>query len=328
MTEGAGASAARFALQLGLSLSLLVVAPTAARAGEPRAAVEVGVSAAGVADGRVVAPLRQMLAARLGEEGFRVVPVDAEPDVVVGVLLGSSDCLLRAALSTTSLARHISSCDAGTADARLELVQKATELVRTVYRQAPIPQPPASSAPASLAAAPSPTAPSAVIAVTAPPTQEASGREVAAGLDMRLHGTQVDPVVRVGVRIRRDDDWALHLTSGLSTAGSEGVSVNEWDGLVGYGRSLAEGGRLRLEATAFVGGLMHHFADGSGSGTRFNAMGALALSGTVRASRHLAIELRVAPGVVRTQYRHVVGNDVIWTGSWWRVDAGIGLVLF
>ncbi len=104
--------------------------------------------------------------------------------------------------------------------------------------------------------------------------------------------------------------------------------VNEADLLVGYGCSLVDGKRVRLEATASAGALAHHFTDGDGSGTRFDVVAALDLTGTVRVSRRLGVDLRVAPGASRTRYRHLSGNDLIWDGSWWRVEAGIGLVLF
>ena len=111
MAEGAGravGAAASRRCRAVLTLSLLVLAaPRAAEAAVPRAAVDVAARAKTAVDDGVVEQLGAMLAARLGEEGFEVVPVGAAPDVVVSVFLGSPDCLLRAALPARSVARKV-----------------------------------------------------------------------------------------------------------------------------------------------------------------------------------------------------------------------------
>jgi hypothetical protein len=316
MADGA-ASRRRPVAGVALAALLLLVAPRAAVAAAPRAALEID-TGDGPAAG-AVPEIREMLAARLGQEGFEVVPVDAAPDVVVTLSLRSPDCLVRAALPSGSVVRGVPACGAGTADERLELVQKATELVRRAYRRETVAVAPRPAAPAQPDAL--------VVTARAQPPAAPSDRELSIGAAMRLHASQIDPVARVGALVHRRGAWGLRLASGLSRAERDGVTVNEWDLLVGFGRFF-EGARTRFGVTAFAGPLAHHYAEEGASGTQFDVVAQLEVAATARLSRHLGFDLRLAPGASRVRYLHLAGNDLVWEGSWWRVDLGIGLVFF
>jgi hypothetical protein len=41
----------------------------------------------------------------------------------------------------------------------------------------------------------------------------------------------------------------------------------------------------------------------------------------------VGLELRLASGVSRTEYAQLIGNDVAWSRSRFRVEAGVGLVV-
>lgn len=119
-------------------LVFVLGAPVAARGREPRAAIEVSSEAAfegNVASETIVSRLVETLTERLTQEGFHVVARVADPDIVVSLSVAVPDCVLRATLPTESVARRVHGCGVVLADERLELVQKATELVRSAYRR-------------------------------------------------------------------------------------------------------------------------------------------------------------------------------------------------
>lgn len=323
-----------------LALVPLVVvlgAPLTARAQEPRAAIEVTSDPAGTGDvarDTIPSRLAAALTDRLTEEGFHVVARDAEPDVVVSLSVGAPDCVLRATRPTVTVERRVLGCGVVVADDQLELVQKAAELARSAYRrEEPVPPPGVDARPMRPAAAAvppvSPTPP--VLSAVAPSATAPATWEVSTGLDLQIRAGRLDPAARLGSRVRLDADWALHLTTGLSRATSgpavgSSLAITEGTMLAGVARRIHDGERVRIEAAVFAGALVHHFDDGADSGTRLDPVGALALTGTVRLSRHLGVQVRLAPGMSRTEYRHVAGNVVVWQGGRPRLDAGIGVV--
>lgn len=316
-------------------LVFVLAAPSAARGREPRTAIEV--SSVSPPEGDIVGEtilsrLAETLTERLTQEGFQVVARDAAPDLVVSVSVGVPDCLLRATLPRESVERRVLGCGVLLADDQLELVHKATELVRAAYRREEVAPPaPPDVSPDVSPRRPAAAAPPPLLRAVASPPLPPTAWEISTGLDLQVRADRLDPVARVGGRLRLNADWALHVTTGLSRPTSDPVArqpleVTEGTMLAGLGRRIHDGERLRIEGIASLGALVHHFDDGSDTGTRFDLLAALALTGTVRLSRHLGVEVRLAPGMSGTEYRHVAGNVVIWQGARQRLDAGLGVV--
>jgi hypothetical protein len=299
------------------ALALLLWAAVA-RAGEPRAALDVGVQAEAAVDGTTVAALREMLAARLKEEGWEVVPLDAAPDVVVSLSLEAPDCLLSATLPTASAVRRVRGCQTRTADDRLELVQKATELVRRTCRREETPPPPVEPAPSDPL----------TVTMAAPRPAPPAAPEVYTGADLRFRAGRVDPVVRVAGRLALEPPWALQIGAGVTEASHDTVTVTEGDLVMALGRRLAEVGRVRIEGSAGAGVIIHRFSATDETGTRFDVLGVAALDVTAPLSRHVGLAMRIAPGISRTEFTHLTGNTVAWSGGRLRLDAGVGLVFF
>jgi len=346
MAEDGGRKVARWTRAwwrgAGLALLLLLAAPAEARAREPRAALDVRVGAEAAGGDAAAARLSEMLAARLQQEGFQVVPVDGEPDVVVSLSLDGADCLLRATLPTGSATRTVPACGAVLADDQLELVQKASELVRRAYRGAEAAPPPRDEAAVSTATVtattpaatptptPTPTATptsAAVVAMVGPATDHRAAFEVSTGVGLRIRAGRVDPIARLGAQLGPGDGWSLHAGSAVSETSDDLVTITEGDLMIGVGRRLHDG-RFRLEAAAAAGALVHHFSAVEGSGTRLDPLGEVAVAGSTRLARHVGLEVRIAPGLSRTEYTHLAGNTVAWSGSRLRVDAGVALILY
>jgi hypothetical protein len=254
--------------------------------------------------------------------------------------------VIRATLATETLTREVPRCGIRAAEDQLEIVQKATELVRrahfrlleaeSVPMPPPLPAPPTSPAspvpptpPRSSSPAAQTTSPPLVVAaaISSPAAYAAWAPEVSAGLDLLIRGTHVDPVIRVGGRLSLDPRIGALLTTGVSAASAGAIDVIEGQVLSGFGYRASLGGRLRVEAAVEGGVLLHHYSTKLESGDRFDPLGVVAFTGGLALSRRVGLELRLASGVARTEYAQLIGNDVAWSRGRFRVEAGVGLVV-
>jgi hypothetical protein len=317
----------------GLAASRAVAAP------ERRVALDLSSVVENAQDAGQLQLLGERLAARLSQEGFAVVSGDDQPDISLSLSFGDPGWVIRATFDTEILTRAVPRCGIRAAEDQLEIVQKATELVRRAHFRLleaesepmppplpalpPLPAPPRSPPPAAQTAAPSLV----VAAALSSRAPAAWAPEVSAGLDLLVRGAHVDPLLRVGGRLSLDPRIGALLTTGVSAASAGAIDVLEGQILAGFGYRESLGKRLRVEAAVEGGVLLHHYSTKLESGDRFDPLGVVAFTGGLALSRRVGFELRLASGVARTEYAQLIGNDVAWSRSRFRVEAGVGLVV-
>jgi hypothetical protein len=133
--------------------------------------------------------------------------------------------------------------------------------------------------------------------------------------------------LRVGGRLSLDPRIGALLTTGVSAANAGAIDVLEGQVLAGFGYRGSFGKRLGVEAAVEGGVLLHHYSTKLESGDRFDPLAVVAFTGGLAVSRRVGLELRLASGVSRTEYAQLIGNDVAWSRSRFRVEAGVGLVV-
>jgi hypothetical protein len=270
--------------------------------------------------------LRAQLTARLLQDGFVVVPSEAEAEVGLRLWFRDPGWTIQARLAAETLARELTDCGILRSEEQLEIVQKATELVRRAQLRA---------LSEAVRAAP-PTRPSAVDSgllvsrevVSTPETVRPIGIEGTTGIDLLIRGDHADSMARLGGRLGLGPHLGLHLVTGLSAPGDEPVYVLEWQTLIGFGYRIPANDRLSFEATAEGGLLLHHYRlQLLDAGNRVDPLAMIAFTGDVELWRHLGIELRIAPGLSNTRYTQALGAEAVWSRSRFRIEAGIGLVV-
>jgi hypothetical protein len=329
-----------------LMACLLLTAPVAAAAGAGRVSIEVSAREADAADALALVRVKQLLTARLAQEGFAVVPVEGAHDVGLSLSFGGAGWAIRATIPTETLARDVSECGILQAEDQLEIVQKATELVRKALLRVteaaaaapspPSPPPPTAPPPQTEPPPPAATQTMGVTMVAKRPAAASSPAapgssteiEVSTGIDLLIRALDVDPMARIGGRLSLGPRLGVHLTTGLSDSSAGQLEVLEGQALVGLGYRLIDTGRLRLEAAVMGGLLVHHYASALDSGNRTDELGLMAFTGDVRVWRHVGLELRVAPGLSETEYTQLAGDAVTWSRSRFRIEAGAGLILY
>jgi hypothetical protein len=324
-----------------LLLSSLITAPVE-EVRPPQVSVDLSALQDDAATAGPAARLDELLTARMKEEGFVVVPVEREHDVVVSMRPRDRGWLIRATLPSETVERTVPECGIASAEDRLEIVQKATELVRATWlrgRNVASAEEPNAAA-TDDATAPSDRRPAATLGqamdpelprlpartVLPGPPPPPSPFEASAGLDAVLRGSHVDPMVRVAGRLALRARFGLHLIAGASRSTDNVLEVDEGQLLVGIGRRIPWNDHLRLEATAAAGALLHHYTPAAGSGNRLDPMALLVLTADFRATRHVRLQVRLAPGQSLTEYDHVYGSTPSWSRSRFRIEAGLGLV--
>jgi hypothetical protein len=107
--------------------------------------------------------LGERLAARLSQEGFTVVSGGDQPDIALRLSFGDPGWVIRATFATETLTREVPRCGIRAAEDQLEIVQKATELVRRAHfrllEAESVPMPPPLPAPPTSPASPVPPTP-------------------------------------------------------------------------------------------------------------------------------------------------------------------------
>jgi hypothetical protein len=331
---------------LGILVVSILAASPALATPERRVAVDLLWMVDNAEDAQQLQLFKERLTARLSQEGFSVVSVERAPDVVLRLSFSDPGWIVRATFATETLTRVVPACGIRSAEDQLEIVQKATELVRRAHFRlleagrdtAPVPPPappapPAPVVPPAVASSPSPPAQAAsqhlvvAAAIPSPAPASAWAPEISPGLDLLIRGLHVDPLVRVGGRLRLGPRVGALLTTGVSGAGAGAITVVEGQVLAGFGYRDSLGERLRIEAAVEGGLLLHHYSTKLDSGDRFDPLLVVAFTGGLALSRRIGLELRLAPGVARTEYAQLIGNDVAWSRSRFRLEAGIGMVV-
>ena len=324
---------------LGILVFSGIAASRAVASPERRVALDLSSVVDNAEDAGSLQLLGERLAARLSQEGFTVVPVAREPDIVLRLSFSDPGWVIRATLATEILTREVPRCGIRAAEDQLEIVQKATELARRAHfrlleaESEPMPPPlapllPSPAPPRSLPPAAPNTAPSLVAAAAlSSPAPAAWASEVTAGLDLLVRGAHVDPLLRVGGRLSLDPRIGALLTMGVSAANAGAIDVLEGQVVAGFGYRESVGKRLGVEAAVEGGVLLHHYSTNLESGDRFDPLAVVAFTGVLAVSRRVGVELRLASGVSRTEYAQLIGNDVAWSRSRFRVEAGVGLVV-
>jgi hypothetical protein len=324
-----------------LLLSSLITAPVE-QARPPQVSVDLTALEDDADTAEPAARLDELLTARMKEEGFVVVPVEREHDVVVSMRPRDRGWLIRATLSSETVERAVPECGIESAEDRLEIVQKATELVRaswlrgkTVAAAEPeaaaasddAPSPSRRRPAATLGQALDPESPRQPSRTVLPaPPRPPSAFEASAGIDALLRGNHVDPLARVAGRLAVGRGFGVHVIAGASRSNDGLLQVDEGQLLVGIGRRFRPNPRVRLEAGAAAGGLLHHYAPALDSGTRLDPMALVVLTADFRATSTLHLQVRLAPGLSRTEYDHVYGDTPAWSRSRFRIESGLGVV--
>lgn len=324
-------------LSSGMVLTLVLATEIAA----PRpieVAIELGALGAPAKAGGATAHLRELLGARLVQEGFGVVSVEQAPGLMVSVEPANGGCLIRAKLAAKTLERRVPECAIELAEDQLEIVQKATELVRAAeFRIASLATPlTRTTAAASVAQSSDREEP---VLTSAPPLaspprsglaspgERGHGRpELSAGLGALIRSPHVDPFLRVGAALALRPWLGLETSSGVSHSTGGQLDVIEAELLVGPDVRWSPGENLRLEAALLGGGLLHHFSPANGSSNRFDPLALATVTGRLALSDGLVGELRVGVGLSRTQYDHVVDNEPVWSRTRFRSEVSLGLL--
>jgi hypothetical protein len=313
-----------------------LLASSAAWAAEQRVAVDLSTLDETTYEAIEALALQKRLVLRLVQDGFAVVALSEEPDIVV-TLRGKGDTIVLAARrGQREQRRRIERGTASTTELHLEITQKTVALVQELAALAP------TRAEGPRGPPPEPESPSGVApdgrggaAATVPEADAAADWgvfEPSLGADVLLRSGGVDPMVRLAGRLALSSAVGLHLLVGLSPSLHEQIDVLEWHLLTGGSYRFTLLPSLRLELAALVGLLIHDAtvqgADpGSSADARLDFSGSLPITLAFRPIDRLSIHLRAAPGLTGRAREHILGSSPIWQRGVVRLEAGGGLAL-
>ena len=256
--------------------------------------------------------LEKQAVLRLMEEGFATVWPPAPATVVVRVGVESQRVVLTASGPAGRHEDTVPLGQASLAGLHLEIVHKAVVLARRALGRRPPPPP------------------------TPPPvTSESAGRgrvgwggEVGVGALWRDGGVAVMP--RVGAQATVGRRLTLKLQGAVAPSRGAAISVEDWEIVAGGGYRQPVARRFCFEVAALGGVLVHHYAVTGlavtpQSGVRVGPVGRLTWSFGVRLWQHLALELRVAPGISRS-YPHRLLGTTLWSRGALSIDTGVAFV--
>ena len=118
---------------LGILVVSSLAASRAVAAPDRRVALDLSWAVENAEDAAQLQLLRERLVARLSQEGFTVVSGEDQPDLLLRLSSGDPGWVIRATLATETLTREVPRCGIRAAEDQLEIVQKATELVRRAH---------------------------------------------------------------------------------------------------------------------------------------------------------------------------------------------------
>ena len=288
-----------------------------------------------------VVGLERHLMARLVQEGFAVVSLKGQPDLVLQLTLEANAVVL--ALGGRQRAIPLRS---DLPAVHLEVVQRGAQLARAGRAELPAQPPP--SKPPAVQQLPEPGAPRLSKTSTAPapkatrasipqpretPVAATSRFALAVGLGVlgRDHG--VDMQVRLQGRygfgvgaLRGRGGLGLRLDTALSPPLRQAFRVVDWQLQAGIDYRAWLTGTWFLEIGALLGAVLHRFSSPTTlPGTRLDMLASLPLAfgGVVSAS--WSAQIFVAPGISEERREHRVGGNLVWSRGALRLVAGFTL---
>lgn len=260
-------------------------------------------------DAGVSLPLRELLVARIAQDGHRIISDDrARAAVVLSV-------------STSSIAHTISSargdrtCDVSVvalsdqAIVRLEVAQRASLAVERAALDCAAP-----------ARVPFRSTESFVL-LSAPRTLALELAARAGGL-WRSGG--VDPLFAAELSLIHTEGWTLTGALEVSPSSAERLRIVELTGLIGAGYTRRLSSDVSVGAAVLVGGLAHHFRRDA-SGLHTDMVAVARASSTHAIAAHTAIHLSFSGGFYSGQREHKIGDRVLWSRGAARLVASLGL---
>jgi hypothetical protein len=272
--------------------------------------------------------------ARLVHEGFTVMEPAGRPQVTLSIIAADKGFVIEAHDVAGGVARReVARAGAPLVELHLEIAQKAVTLARGAEKQLPVSVPVISPAPpdgrANVATT---TAPSGAPAVSGAAEAHASPRrvrgEAAVGADLLAREGGIDPMVHLAGRLGIGRGLGLHVVTAVVPSSGPAIHIVEWQVQVGAGWRLAPSRRLAFEISALAGVLLHHY-EGSAGGDHGNLpgfVGSLTSLFEIELARHLAVQIRFAPGVTDTPRTHLAGSEILWHRGQLQIQAGAGLV--
>ncbi len=253
---------------------------------------------------------------RLVQEGFAVVSVSSEPELLVRITRDGRNVVLEVGGRTATVEldpKHLR-------EFHLEVAQKAAELSRSAAAAIPEPQPPEEK--------PTPVPPTVEPVPPSPEPPPPRWNVLAAGgVLVRLPG--FDPRVAIAARFAATTLVGVHLEVGLTPI--PGASFAAYDGslLIGPGLQLSRG-LFRLEAGLSLGAQLHVFAvDALNAEERLSSrvdfVGRPFLRATLNPAGGLLVWLQVGAGLSSRAREHRLLGQVLYSrGALW-LDALLGL---
>jgi hypothetical protein len=291
------------------------------------------------------------LMVRLVQEGFAIVPAAGSPDVVIVFTARATDWCVTAGVTERCVPLRGDTMS----EVQLELTQKAVQLARDAE---PVHvEPPPSSTSTSTSTSPSTSPSPSPSDTTGGPSRPPSTRQIrpetsptardsrevrdtsapshprllslegAVGLDALIRGP-VDPLVRAEGRLGFGRHLAIEVVTGIAPSSGTNLQILEWQLQGGLGYRFAPTRKLTLEPSLVGGVVLHHFSSPEGDGNRYNALGSLVFKVGARLSKHVGLELRIAPGLADHGLTHERNGAEIWSRSRYRLEIGLAVTFY
>jgi hypothetical protein len=251
--------------------------------------------------------LQRKIVLRLTQEGFAVVPAEAEPDLVLSIT--GTPRVLRLTVSGRGSAgpHRIASEPKRRTGLHLEIAQQAVGMLRAA----------ANDLPAREEATP--------VSRTPPPAKEPMTLEIGLGGGAALRGDAIDATGQLSGRL--GDAWGLALDVGLSPSRQNQMSVVESHLALGIDRQHATADGHWLLGAGIVAGLgWHHFQSSAGAGeegSRFNPVLYLLARVAWRITGNWSLQLWAAPGWTFRARTIERGSREVWSASALRLRVGL-----
>jgi hypothetical protein len=276
--------------------------------------------------------LQRKLVLRLTQGGFAVVAPEGAPQLRLVLRVQAGELEIETRIGDEVVARRRVARIGDVASYHLEVIHKAVEATRQAREQLP---PPPASAPASQPASAPASAPVVVRPPPPPPPPPPVVQprwwhvELSGGVGPLYRIQGVDPMIRAGARLG-GQRFALRGSLMVSPSIQRELWVVEWSLQGGGSIRFPLGYSLHLELALLVGVLNHAYGIDRGdpaSGSRWDFLGTVPLELGWRATSWLGFRLWLAPGITEGARDHRLDGEVIWERSFFRLEAGVSVVL-
>jgi len=265
--------------------------------------------------------LERAVLVRMMQDGFAIVQSTQSPVVIVRLAQQGQTLILRATGPWGSADTELQWRGEALDEVYLALAQKAVGLARAL-----ITPPQNEDTPTRAVAETTPFPPAAPSVFTEPHSE----LEASLHADALWRAGAVDPEVRVGLRWRIMEHWAI--ACAVAGAWSHGAGIGVGEAFVGCGPGIRVNlaARLTLGVAVLLGAYVQRFslADktlSGADGARMDFMAGLPLEAVYWLWSHLGVGIVLVPGFTAHGYEHLEVGHLLWRRGAWGLEAGAGM---